>query len=904
MPRTRILFLLIAATLAFFVNFEAGKAQAEDASNVIIAVLPFEVNADADTQYLKDSLPTLLSDRLREVGFRVVDQKKVMQLVDEQGFEYLNIQAAKDMALLAGSGYSIYGSFSQIGEDLSLDVRLVEAFGMKPAVPLFVSKKGLINLLPAVDELVSKVKLELLSQDKIADVEVRGCRVLDKDVILMRTNIKTGDIYTPSKINADLKNIYALGYFDDVKVKVTDVPGGKKIIFDVKERPRIQAISVKGEDAIDADDILAAVNTKKGAVMNPKVLSDDLNTLREMYRKEGYYNAKVDYKVEGEGAQARLNLNINEGKKLYIEGIKIEGAKQLDPDDVKEQLALTERGWLSWFTKTGVLKEELLERDAAAILAYYGNRGFIDAKVGEPELDIQEDGIFVTFKVSEGDRYKVGKVSFQGDLIVKKSRLRELISADDMSDGGEYLDRSLLREDMKAISDFYSNYGYAYAEANIKFDQHKEEKSVDIAFIVSKRQKVHIRRVIIEGNSKTRNNVIMREMRLTDGDQFSGSKLQRSIVRLNKLDYFSEVDIEPVPTGDPGEMDLKVKVKDKNTGMVSGGIGYSTSDSVFVSARITERNLFGRGWEFGLNGGWSSKTISYGLEFYNPRINDTKWGGGFNTYWRNDDFTDYDKQTIGGVVSAGYPLGEYTHFYTNYRLDFYTISEVADDAADSIKDIEGDNWSSVVTAGVKRDTTNKAFNPSTGTVNNLVVEMGGGILLGDDSYVKYTYDSNYFTPVFWDLVFHWKGSAGFIHDNFGGGDMPVFERFYLGGINTVRGYDSREISPRDSESNDRIGGNKMLYMNFELLFPINEELGLIGVGFFDIGNSWDDGQNFFYDTKQEDGTDLFLGMYKSIGAGLRWFSPMGPIRVEYGYGLDKLEDSSRHKIEFSMGQFF
>ncbi|WP_319779229.1 outer membrane protein assembly factor BamA [Maridesulfovibrio sp.] len=904
MPRTRILLLLIAATFAFLINFGACKAQAEEASSVIIAVLPFEVNADADTQYLKDSLPTLLSDRLREAGFRVVDQQKVMQLVDEQGFDYLNIQAAKDMALLAGAGYSVYGSFSQIGEDLSLDVRLVEAFGMKPAVPLFVSKKGLINLLPAVDELVSKVKLELLSQDKIADIEVRGCRVLDKDVILMRTNIKTGDIYTPSKINADLKNIYALGYFDDVKVKVSDVPGGKKIIFDVKERPRIQAISVKGEDAIDAEDILAAVNTKKGAVMNPKVLSDDLNTLREMYRKEGYYNAKVDYKLEGEGAQARLNLNIDEGKKLYIEGIKIEGAKQLDPDEIKEQLALTERGWLSWFTKTGVLKEELLERDAAAILAYYGNRGFIDAKVGEPELEIKEDGIYVTFKVSEGDRYKVGKVSFQGDLIVKKSRLRELITADDMSDGGEYLDRSLLREDMKSISDFYSNYGYAYAEANIKFDQHTEDKSVDITFIISKRQKVHIRRVIIEGNSKTRNNVIMREMRLTDGDQFSGSKLQRSIVRLNKLDYFSEVDIEPVPTGDPGEMDLKVKVKDKNTGMISGGIGYSTSDSVFVSAKITERNLFGRGWEFGLNGGWSSKTISYGLEFYNPRINDTRWGGGFNTYWRTDDFTDYDKQTIGSVVSAGYPLGEYTHFYTNYRLDFYTISEVSDNAAKSIKDIEGDNWSSVVTAGVKRDTTNKAFNPSTGTVNNLVVEMGGGLLMGDDSYVKYTYDSNYFTPVFWDLVFHWKGSAGFIHDNFGSGEMPVFERFYLGGINNVRGYDSREISPRDPDSNDRIGGNKMFYMNFELLFPINEELGLVGVGFFDIGNAWDDGQSFFYDTKQEDGSSLFLGMYKSVGAGIRWFSPMGPIRVEYGYGLDKLEDSSRHKIEFSMGQFF
>ncbi len=904
MPRTRILLLLIAATLAFMLNFGAVKAHAEDASGIILAVLPFEVNADADSQYLKESLPTLISDRLREAGFRVVSTDRVMKLVDEQGYEYLNIQAAKDMALLAGAGYSVYGSFSQIGEDLSLDVRLVEAFGLKPAIPLFVTKKGLINLLPAVDELVSKMKLELLSQDKIASIEVRGTRVLDKDVILMRTNIKTGDIYTPSKINADLKNIYALGYFDDVKVKVDDVPGGKKIIFDVKEKPRIQAITVNGADEIDSDDILAAVNTKKGAVLNPKVLSDDLNTLREMYRKEGHYKAKIDYSVEGDGPQARLNINIDEGKKLYIEGINIEGAKKLDPEEVKAQLALTERGWLSWFTKTGVLKEELLERDAAAILAYYGNRGFIDAKVGEPEVDIKDDGIYVTFKVAEGDRYKIGSVEFRGDLIVKKSKLRELIAADDMADGAEYLDRSVLREDMKSLSDFYSNYGYAYAEANIKMDQDREKKTVAITFMMSKRQKVHIRRVVVEGNSKTRNNVILREMRLADGDQFSGSKLQRSIVRLNKLDFFSEVDIEPVPTGDPSEMDLKVKVKDKNTGMVSGGIGYSTSDGVFVSARVSEKNLFGRGWNFSLNGGWSSKNISYGLEFYNPRVNDSLWGAGGATYWRNEDYDDYDKETIGGSVSAGYPLGEYTNFLTSYRLEHYNVTEVASDAADDIKEMEGSNWSSVVSGTLKRDTTNKAFNPSTGTLNEFTVEMGGGPLLGDDSFVKYTFDSNYFTPVFWDLVFHWKGSVGFIHDNFGGGDIPSFERFYLGGINNVRGYSSRMISPRDSDSDDRIGGNKMFYMNFELLFPINEEFGLVGVAFYDMGNTWNDGENFFYDTKQDDGTDLMLGMYKSLGAGIRWFSPMGPIRVEYGYGLDKLKDSGRHKIEFSMGQFF
>lgn len=905
MPRTKFLFLLIAATLVILFGHAADYAQAADSpSDVVIAVLPFEVNADADSQYLKDSLPTLISDRLRDAGFRVAGVDRVNQVIDKQGYEYLDISAAKEVALLSSSGYAIYGSFNKVGNEISLDVRLVEAFGLKPVVPIFVSRKGLINLLPAVDELVSKIKIELLSQDKIVAVKVEGNKVLDKDVILMRTSLKSGDIYTPSKINSDLKKIYALGYFDNVKVVVKDVRGGKEIIFRVSEKPRIQAISVLGADAIDKDDILAAVSTKKGAVLNPKVLKDDLNTLREMYRKEGYYNAKVNYEIDGTGAQARLTLKINEGKKLYIEGIKIEGAEQVDADEIKSQLALTERGWLSWFTKTGVLKEELLDRDAAAIMAFYGNRGFVDAKVGQPEVDIKEDGIYVTFKVSEGIRYKFGKVRFKGDLIVREDKLRSIIDADDMAADGEYLDRSVLRDDMKSLSEYYSNYGYAYAEANIQFDKHVETKSVDVTFILTKKQKVHIRRVIIEGNSKTRNNVILRELRLADGDLFSGSKLRRSIVRLNKLDFFSEVDIEPVPTGDPSEMDLKVKVKDKNTGMVSGGIGYSTYDQVFVSAKVTEHNLFGRGWDLGLNGGWSSRNISYAATFYNPRFNDGLWGGGAQTYWRDEDFTDYQKQTIGGTVMASYPVGEYTNFFTNYRLDNYYMYDIGESAASTIKEQEGYRWSSVVTAGLKRDTTNKRYNPSTGTLNTLTVEMGGGLLGGDDSFVKYTLDSNYFTPVFWQLVFHWRGEAGFIHDNFGSGDIPVYERFYLGGIDDVRGYSSRKISPRDSKSDDRIGGNKELFMNFELLFPINEEYGVVGVGFFDLGNSWDDGQNFFSDTKQDNGDPLVLGLYKSVGAGIRWFSPMGPIRIEYGYALDKLKDSGRHKIEFSMGQFF
>ncbi len=230
--------------------------------------------------------------------------------------------------------------------------------------------------------LSTEMKMDLLRLDIIAEVEVEGTKVLDKDVVLMRLTLQKGDMLTAKAVNTALKNIYDLGYFDDVEVKVDTIPDGKKVIFVVEEKPRIQALGVKGSDAIDSEDIVEAISTKKGGIVNPKVLADDIRVIREMYRKEGYYKAKVTHEIEEAGTGvARLTFVIDEGPKLYIKNVVIDGAKQLDPDDIKDVLALKERGWLSWISNSGVLKEELLDRDAAAIQAYYTSKGFIDVKV-------------------------------------------------------------------------------------------------------------------------------------------------------------------------------------------------------------------------------------------------------------------------------------------------------------------------------------------------------------------------------------------------------------------------------------------------------------------------------------------------------------------------------------------
>ncbi len=869
-----------------------GSASAQQEEAVKILVLPFEINATPDLSHLHEDLPELLRDNLRKEGFEIFPGPQTIQMLREHELVELDLRSARDLALLAGAGYSVYGSFSQVGESLSLDVRLVEAFGVKPAKSFFVVRQGLINFLPAVEELTEKITRELRQLETIARIQVEGNEILGSDVVLLRLRSQQGQIYDPQAVNEDVRRLFDLGYFDDIVIRVEDTPEGKVLTFVVKERPRVQAISVVGAKEIKDSDILKAISTRTGGVINPKILSEDLAKIRELYRQKGYYLAQVDYNLEQvDPRQARLNITVNEGNRLYIREIEIQGAESLSVGDLKKELALAERGILSWITGKGILREELLERDAAALEAYYANRGFLDARVGQPEVEYLEEGIRIIFKVQEGQRYKIGSIAFKGDLLQPEEDLRNLIELDDLQAKDEFFDRSVLRKDMQTLTDNYAEYGYAFAQTDVELDIQAEELLVNVVYVLEKSSLVYIRRVDIQGNTKTRDNVIRREMRLGDGDLFSGTKLSRSNERLVRLDYFEVVDIETMATENPSELDLKVTVKEKPTGMVSAGAGYSTLDQLFFTGTIQERNLFGRGYNLAFRGTFSGRSTLYDISLINPSWQDTRLSVGGDLYYWIRDYKDYDRKVVGGRARFSYPLGEYTNLYWNYRLEHYEITEVSDNAAQRIKDAEGKKWASSAYAAIGRDTTDRLFNPSRGTVNILSVEYAGGILQGDDNFIKTEYDTHFYYPLFWDTVFHWRGKVGFLFDN-QGKEAPVFERFYLGGIDSVRGYPGWEISPRDPKTNDRIGGTKQFFTNFEYLFPLNQDMGLVGLVFFDAGNTWDDGESF--------GSKL----YKSIGTGVRWYSPLGPLRLEYGYGLDRLEGEKHSNVEFSIGQVF
>jgi len=576
----------------------------------------------------------------------------------------------------------------------------------------------------------------------------------------------------------------------------------------------------------------------------------------------------------------------------------------MDPDDVKDVLALKERGLLSWIDDSGVLKEELLERDAAAIMAFYQSKGFLTAKVGRPEINIKDDGIDVIYKVWEGDRYKMGETLFKGDLIDEPDKLLEVTNIDALHEDEEYFDRTMVKGDIEALTNHYNNYGYAYADVGVKLQDNPETKVVDVVYNIEKHQRVHIRRVLIEGNTRTRDNVIMREMRLADGDQFHGGKLQRSHQRLTNLDYFEKVDISPVPTGNSEEMDLVVKVKDKSTGSISGGVGFSTYDGVFFGGTIKETNLFGRGYTVGFEGQIGGSSTLFKTYFTNPRIDDTDLGFGAVLHKTDKEYSQYDISSTGGNLNFFYPIGEYTTVKWGYGLEFYSIYDVESDASEEVKDDEGDHTASTLNGSISRDTRDKFMGTTDGTLTTLKMTYGGGTIGGTDHFVKYIGSFDWYTPVFEKVVFHSKFWAGFVHENLGDSEIPTAQRFELGGVGSVRGYGNYDIVPTESaNSSSTIGGNKAFYTNLELKRPISEELGITALVFFDAGNSWQEDEMLF-ESVERYGEKPVLGLYKSVGFGLNWYSPMGPVGFVYGYALDDLDDSSRHKVELMMGQPF
>jgi outer membrane protein insertion porin family len=850
-----------------------------------VAVLPFHVVSKTPMEVLGEKVRQEMEDRLKTEGFTLVSQEDLHRELAKIK-EPLTDTLAQEMGRKVNADVVVLGQLIIVGDALALEAKILDLSRPAPVAPVKLQGTGLKALPGLSRQMAQEVSHKILGKERINRIIIKGNRRIEKDAILGVMQTREGEIISPSRLRDDIKAVYKMGYFTDVKIDVSDTPEGRVLTLLVQEKPAVKEIIVKGQHKIKKDKILEATDLKPFMVASEAAIRENINKIINLYRDKGFYEAKVNYRLEQvSSTEANLILLIDEGEKVAVKEIRFEGNKSVKGKELKKVMETKEKTIISFVTGTGKLTKDVMERDLEKVAAYYFNHGFIKAKVGEPKIDIQGKKIYITIPVEEGPQFKVGKIDFQGELLEDKEKLRALI---DLPKEKIY-SREVVQKDLTTLSDFYADFGYANADIAPLIKENEQDLTVDVTFDLHKGRKVYFERIEIGGNVRTRDKVIRRELRVYEQDMFSATKLKESIKNLRRLEYFEDVNFSTNPGSAPDRMNLKITIKERPTGTFGLGAGYSTQDRLVGLVEVSQNNLFGRGQQLKLQGIIGAISHRFRLSFTEPYLFDRPLSSGFDAFIWSRDYAEYTRNSAGGDVRFGHPLRwKYTRVYGMYRFENVKLTGLQPNASVVLQEAANIHNTSAVSTSIRRDSRDAVFNPTRGSDNSFSLEMAG--LGGDTAFMRYIAESGWYFPLFWKTV-------GVLHGRFGymqrlpWGALPAYEKFYLGGIDSIRGFKYADISPRDPSTNDRIGGDKFLQLNAEYRFPLLTKLGVMGTVFFDAGNVY--GSNMI---------NPFLRT--AVGVGFRWFSPMGPLRVEWGYNLAPKSWEKHSNWEFTVGSQF
>ncbi|RIL11737.1 MAG: outer membrane protein assembly factor BamA [Proteobacteria bacterium] len=726
-------------------------------------------------------------------------------------------------------------------------------------------------------------------------VQIMGSQRVDPAAIRLQLQKTSGQIERDI-ISQDVKTLYKTGFFDQVSASIVEEGGKTFLRYEVVEKPSVRKAYIKGNKEVSDDDLGEIFVFDSQRFLDRARIDGLIRQATALYQSRGFYDASFDYSIVPVGDnQVDLTFTVTEGERYKIGEIEIRGLKNLDEDDVKSVMQTTTyKWWSSWLLGTGRLSSEMLDSDKALIRQYFLDHGYIDATLTDPEIRKEEGRLVLVFEANEGELFKIGQVTASGDLLdgdqAKTLEGVELASGDTFS-------AQKVREATFKVSDKFTDIGYAFANVVPGTSIDRADKQVNLNFEVAKGNLVSVNRINIEGNYKTYDNVIRREIRVDEQEVYNGTKIKRSQALLQRLGYFEEVNISSEPVADD-KVDLNVNVREGSTGTFSAGAGYSTSDGVLFNTRLSENNLFGTGRSASINVDFGDERDGYILSFDDRRINDSYFAGGIDLLHTNREFSDFDRQLSGAAFTVGYPLEEVwgerfediaaSIKYEYLNIDISNVDE--DDAAQLVIDSEGTSSASGFTPKLVRNTINNPLNPTDGSRQELSVEMTG--LGGNEEFYLLEAKNTIYYPLIkresGDLVFGWRTTVGY-GETYDGDDFPLYRRYFPGGINSVRGYKNRSLGPKDEEGNE-YGGSKELVNNFELIFPIINSAGIRGVVFYDAGQAFDDEESI-------DIGDLRL----AYGAGIRWQSPLGPLRIEFGFPIDREEGEDSMVTLFSFG---
>jgi outer membrane protein insertion porin family len=731
----------------------------------------------------------------------------------------------------------------------------------------------------------------------VRDIRVEGVQRTEAGTIFSYLPIKVGERVTDERIAEAVKALYATGFFRDVRLEAQ----GDVLIVSVQERPTISSLTFVGNKEFDTDTIKKAlkdIGIAEARIFDRGALERAENELKRQYITRGKYGAQIQTTVTPqERNRVAINFTITEGESTRIARINIVGTKAFSEKELLDQMTLTTPGWFTWYTKNDQYSKQKLSADLEALRSFYQNRGYLEFNVDSTQVSITPDkeDIYITLNVTEGPRYTVGDVRLAGDLVVPAEDLEKLIRLKP----GETFSRERLQASAKDISDRLGAEGYAFANVNAVPEIDRDKAVASFTFYVDPGRRAYVRRINISGNSKTRDEVIRREFRQLEGAWYDGPRIERSKVRVRRLGYFDDVTIETPPvSGTSDQVDLEVAVTERSTGNLLAGIGYSSAEGLVLSGSVSQQNIFGSGNALALTVNTSRYNRVYSVVFSQPYWTTDGISRTIEAYQKSLDPTglaiaQYSSRTLGGAVGFGIPVTETDTINVGGRIESTKLSLFADSPPVYyvfVSQFGVDSLAVIANAGWSRDTRDDILYPNKGRLQSVYFETG--LPLGDLTYYKIQYvDSNYW-PIYRDFVLMLRADLGW-GDGYNDKPLPFFKAFFAGGVNSVRGYETSSLGPRD-EFGNALGGRRKIVGNAEIFYPIVKgEKAVRGSVFFDAGQIWANGsqpanESFRYST----------------GVGVAWNSPIGPLKFSYAIPLKTKEGDRQQRFQFQAGAAF
>jgi outer membrane protein insertion porin family len=720
----------------------------------------------------------------------------------------------------------------------------------------------------------------------VRDIEIRGNRRTQESTIRFYIKTEIGSPYSPQTLREDVKRLYALRVFDNIQISAEEVDSGIHLIYTVTEKPAVRAVTFSGNRRIDDKEIEERVLLNKRSTFDRTRLNDTVTGLQQYYREQGYYFAHIRPEVsQVDDNQVDVTLHIIEGKKIRIDQIQFTGNTHFTSAQLRGQIQLKEFVLPVVSGQSALYRPEALRVDLQLLENFYQNHGFIDVQMGEPVVEINREAgaIAITIPIAnEGEQYKVGTIALHSDEVFREDELRRMVRLKI----GEIYSREVVRQDILTLTEAYTDKGYAFADVSPTVSVDQQTRMVNLSFAARPGPRVYIGRIDIAGNERTRDYVIRRELRIDEGELYSGSSLRRSRQRLTNLQYFEEVKIDTKRRPEEGLIDLEVDVTEQSTGQFTAGLGFSSVETVVFTASVTQRNLFGRGQSATILARVGAISQDFSLSFVEPWLFGEPITAGFSIFRRSVRFSTFDTRRTGFSLTLGRALGEFSHLSATYLFEEVDISDLDESASELLRQQEGTALTSSVTPRIVYDSRDNRFSPTQGSLHSFEVELAG--LGADNRFYKLTGETTWYYPLPFGLTGFVRGRFGYA-TGYAGRELPASERFFLGGPTTVRGFAFRDIGPKDLNGNP-LGGTSFLQFNLE----IGRDFGrlLRFVVFLDAGNVYNPINQF-------DMGELRRG----AGFGIRIVTPVGPVRLDWGFKLDRRPGEKLFELGFLLGNF-